>query len=194
MTIKTTLILTAFVSFGFASCQTKPAANAPKPGSTTGSAIDSVTARRYVKNYEKHAGTVDDSIITVATGKTVENKKPNTRCVWFSEEQLEDLVARIKAEKGDGIRFYLATYDKKLGAGSSAAAQTNPLFGYNTLVMVSTKAKVITPDSTQHWDYYKNGTANSPGEGFIIGTTPENRGEMCPPPSNCPSIGARLIQ
>jgi hypothetical protein len=41
----------------------------------------------------------------------VTKKRPNTRSIWFSAERLQALLDKIKSEGGDGIRFYLATYD-----------------------------------------------------------------------------------
>jgi hypothetical protein len=66
-------------------------------------------AKAYVKNYEKHAGTVDSNVTDQAGAKVVKN--PNSRAIWFSAERLEALLKKIRTEKGDGIRFYLATYD-----------------------------------------------------------------------------------
>lgn len=195
MTLKKSIFLLAAASFALASCQTKPAeVTVATPGSQTAAAIDSVTAKRYVDNYSIHAGEVTDTLKNPTTGEKMLDKKSNTRCIWFSEKQLQDLLTKLHDEHGDGIRFYLATYDKKLGNKADADKDHKTFWGYNTLVMVSTKEKKISADSVQHWDYYKNTTANAPAAGFIVGASPENRGEICPPPRDCPKIGATLIQ
>jgi len=105
----------------------------------------------------------------------------DTRCVWFGIDQLDSLVQKVKSEKGDGIRFYLAVYDR------DSAFHNNNLFrDHITLVMVSTARDA----RGKHVDYY-NEIAN--GKGAIITATPENQGELCPPPTNCSGDGATLL-
>jgi hypothetical protein len=109
----------------------------------------------------------------------------DTRCVWFSIEQLENLVKKVRCEKGDGVRFYLAAYN--VNCMPDSTYNTNYM-DHTTLIMVSTKSK-----SGKHFDYYgKN--ENGIDVGAIITSDPENRGEMCPPPSNCTPEGATLFQ
>jgi hypothetical protein len=191
---KITLISLAFATIGFSSCQQKQQADVST--NKIGINIDTLslqTALRYVKNYKKNAGTVDSAFSDAqAVEKTY--KGSNTRCIWFSVDRLQALVDSIKKEKGDGIRFYLATYDKSYSEDFKGGHKPEKQYwGYNTLVMVSTK-----PDSTTgtliHQDYYgKNSQAGQNGgqQGFIVGSTPENRGEQCPPPATCK--GATLL-
>lgn len=132
------------------------------------------TAKRLVKNFE---------------GRTQPLKKgelifDDTRCVWFNIKQLRSLVDRIEAEKGDGIRFYLAAYDKVI----KSDIKTSPQFrDYSTIVMVSTRDSLGL-----HYDYYYD-QKHKGKKGGIITATPENQGELCPPPAHCNTIGATLL-
>ncbi|MHB8208158.1 hypothetical protein [Mucilaginibacter sp.] len=196
MTIKSALIYLGFAVFGFSSCQQNQHADLTTKVTSLDSDTVSVTvAKTYVNNYAKHAGFVD-SIYTDAQLSKVK-KIPDSRTIWFGIDRLQAMVNKIKAEGGDGVRFYLATYDTVYSPnGQFSHIPDRKYWGHNTLVMVSTK------DSLHkfHRDYYGNNidvTSNSKSDskGFIlgVGSTPENRGEMCPPPSNCATIGATLI-
>ena len=192
--IRKTLFIAALAGLAITSCQNKEAAPAAGVGvSLKPYELTYEIAKKYVKNYEKHAGYVD-SDYTDQTGLNKKKRNPNSREIWFPIGRLDSLVQKIKQEKGDGIRFYLATYDTVYTqTANSGKKPAREYWGYNTLLMVSTK------DSLQgkfHQDYYKAGDAasNTPSQGTILGTVPENRGEMCPPPKNCPAIGASLIQ
>lgn len=142
-------------------------------------------AKRYVHNYEKNAGTVDSMYVDAKGVKQVV-EKPNTRAIWFAADRLRRLLDNIESAGGDGVRFYFATYDK-IGAAGKNDIKSDYL-GHNTLVMVST-----WKDGTIHRDYYGEKPGKNGAKGFIIGAPPENRGEMCPPPKNCDSVGATLI-
>lgn len=118
----------------------------------------------------------------------------DTRCVWFPIEQLENLVKKVKCEKGDGVRFYLAAYN--VNCMPDSMYNTNYL-DHTTLIMVSTFDSVDhpIPGSTRHrhFDYFgkkENGTHI----GAILTSDPQNRGEMCPPPNICADEGALLFQ
>ncbi|MFC5285229.1 hypothetical protein [Pedobacter alpinus] len=149
-------------------------------------------AKRYVKNYEKNAGYVE-TISKDSTG-TIISKAPDTRSVWFDIERLESIVKQIKAEGGDGIRFYLGTYDQNYPEQFKMGhIPPTDYWGYNTLIMVSTKDSL----KKYHRDYYSETTkAGKKRKGVImsVGSAPENRGEICPPPSDCYDIGATLIE
>jgi hypothetical protein len=71
----------------------------------------------------------------------VTKKKPNTRCIWFSAEQVYwPCWIKLKGEGGDGIRFYLASYDTILRPRLLTALSLRAIIGDITrLVMVSTK-------------------------------------------------------
>ena len=144
-------------------------------------------AKIYVDNYAKHAGTVKDDAIDKTKGL------PDTRCIWFGVDRLDSLVQKIKKEHGDGIRFYLATYDTAYDGSKKGHIPSKDYWGYNTLVMVSTKDS-LKNNQKYHWDYYNNITASGQApQGFIVCATPENSGELCPPPANCNEIGATLL-
>jgi hypothetical protein len=194
---KFTLIALAFAAICFSACQQKPATTtvaAPDPQAN----LDTVgykLALAYVKNYEKHAGKADSIIKLDQKPDTM--KVANTRAIWFDLKRLKALVAKIDSEKGDGIRFYLATYHNDYpGTFVDGHIPDKMYWGRNTLIMVST-VEVKKDGKTLHWDYYNGKPApgqNSGATGFIVGTPPENRGEQCPPPSTCSSIGATLVQ
>ena len=195
MTIKSTLIYLGLAVFSFSSCQQNQHADlTTKVTSLDSDTVSVAVAKQYVNNYAKHAGFVD-SIYTEAQLNKVK-KLPNSRTIWFGIARLQAMVDKIKAEGGDGVRFYLATYDSVYNPNDKYGhIPDHKYWGHNTLVMVSTK------DSLQfHRDYYGNSidpssNSKSGSKGFILGVgiNPENRGEMCPPPSNCATIGATLV-
>jgi len=143
--------------------------------------INDTTARRLVDNFKGRAhifrnGKGDKGLIF-----------PDTRCVWFSIDQLALLVEKIKREKGDGIRFYFAAYDslKKTDTKDIKDEYKN----YSTLIMVSTRTDSVTK---AHVDYYRDLLSKSKN-GSIIMAIPENQGELCPPPAHCVTAGATLL-
>jgi len=132
--------------------------------------IDVKNAKRLVKNFDDRTYRKKDQL-----------GFNDTRCVWFSVGQLDSLIQKIKREKGDGVRFYLAAYDK------DSAFHNDTLFrDHTTLVMVST----ALDSRGKHVDYYYDKTN---GRGTILTATPENSGELCPPPTNCSGDGATLL-
>ncbi len=139
------------------------------------------TAKAWVQNYGKWLRSKNAELAeqVQADGKTV--ALPNSRSVWFSVEQLEKLLARIKAEEGDGIRFYFATYGKMQSSVDSCTKLPFDYSNLNTLLMVPTKR-----DGCIHRDAY--GSRNS-----ITTMDIENKGEICPPPADCGNKGATLI-
>lgn len=195
MTIKNTLIYLGLAVFGFSSCQQNQHADlTAKVSSLDSDTVSYAVAKKYVDNYAKHAGFVDSTYTDVQLNKV--KKLPNSRTIWFGIDRLQAMVNKIKAEGGDGVRFYLATYDSVYTPnGKFTHIPERKYWGHTTLVMVSTK------DSLKfHRDYYGNSidpssNSKSDPKGFIlsVGTSPENRGEMCPPPSNCATIGATLV-
>jgi hypothetical protein len=154
--------------------------------------VDDSDAVQYVKNYSPRAGSVlvrrdiTDSIPYIA---------PNTRCIWFSTEQLSNLIHAVEDEGGDGIRIYIAAYDSTydIPAGDNPSP---PVFSWNrnTMLLVSTKDSVASDKGTYHRDYYDNKGDKTRKNGFIVTAKAQNRGEMCPPPANCYDVGALLIR
>lgn len=183
--LKNPLLLLVVVGLFFASCagkEEKKAENTELAAIDPNYVLTYEQAKRFVNNYERHAGIVESS-------KGEKQPLPNTRAIWFPADRLEKLAADIRAQGGDGVRFYLATYDK-FGTGKNAAIDAH--LGYNTLVMVSTYPTKKYGKEI-HQDYYADKPGRNGAKGFIIGNPPENRGEMCPPPKTCDSAGADLI-
>ncbi|AYL96139.1 hypothetical protein [Mucilaginibacter celer] len=181
-----TIAAAVLATMSFYACTQKPqgAATTPAPSIVLDPDTISVdSAMKYVANFSRNT---HDSI----PGEGVLGKKrPNTRCIWFSIDRLDSLVKKIKAEKGDGIRFYMAAYDNHY---NPKGLNTPPkdYWGHSTLIMVST---YLDQASGNHNDYYKGSPFSNGGSGGIFTTTPENRGELCPPPATCKSIGATLF-
>jgi hypothetical protein len=171
------LILFSFLAILFAGACKPTTGN---PGPLTGT-LDSSTAKRFVHNFN---------------GREYKRKDRlgwyGSRTVWFSKEQLKALIDKVYDEKGDGIRFYFAAYDSTEGNGFHCKSS---YLDQSTLVMVSTFDTIVVRDGkkdTLHWDYYYN--KNIGRQGGIITTTPENQGELCPPPINCTAEGATLLR
>lgn len=196
MKLQKPLILMATIALGFTACKQKHGnvnAKLTPPDSILNSdTVSYLTAKTYVNNYARHAGYVDSTVAGGTDAKPRIIKMPDTRAIWFDTTRLRLMLDKIRAEGGDGIRFYLATYDtsysKKPHPGHIPERQ---YWGYNTLVMVSTRDSL----HKYHHDYYTNiGPAqHSKSTGFLLIVDPENRGEICPPPHDCNSIGATLI-
>ena len=140
--------------------------------------IRDTTAKRLVKNFDARAYHNPNHKLA-----------PDTRCIWFSKEQLKALIDTVYKENGDGIRFYFAAYDKDQKPDLKRIDSTYR--DYTTLVMVSTRAS-----GTLHIDYYKSligADPNYKNKGEIITAVPENTGEICPPPVKCNLNGATLL-
>lgn len=143
--------------------------------------VSADTAKAWVKNYKDWLDIHNAARVqqTQKDGRVAEI--PNSRSVWFSVEQLEKMINEIKAEKGDGIRFYYASYGK-MESFVDSCTKTPYNYSYlNTLLMVPTKK-----DNCYHRDYYSS--SNS-----VTTMDIENKGEICPPPADCHIIGASLI-
>jgi len=139
------------------------------------------TAKAWVENYGNWLRARNAELVEQVqeNGKTA--NLPNSRSVWFSVEQLEKMIERIKAEEGDGIRFYFATYGKMKSGVDSCTKLPYNYSNLNTLLMVPTKR-----DGCIHRDAY--GSTNS-----VTTMDIENKGEICPPPADCGNKGATLI-
>lgn len=104
-----------------------------------------------------------------------------TKSVWFSLEQIDQMVTLLKSEKllncgTDGLRIYFGTYtEDTLGEDEPAS-----YIGMDTLVLVSTRSVVNSAGVTlYHEDYFDHLQMSTDKPG----ATPENRGELCQP--NC---------
>lgn len=138
--------------------------------------IDSATAHLYVSDYTPYAG-----VAVTEAGK----KSPNTETVWLSLARLQYLVAKLDSEKSaygtDGLRIYFARYPKN---------DPDSIADRNTLVFISTKSAKNQNGDSIHLDYY---TESKSGVKKGLGTPPENKGEICPPPAQCCTVGATLL-
>jgi len=146
------------------------------------SSVPTDTARTWVSNYQNWLKSHNALFTTqnLQDGTTAET--PNSRTVWFSVEQMEKIVNKTKAAGGDGIRFYFARYNSQPSFINECTGEKLNYSGMNTLLMVPTKK-----DNCSHRDL-----TDYPGT--LEDAAPiENRGEICPPPANCNSIGATLL-
>ncbi len=92
--------------------------------------------------------------------------KEDSLSVWYSAEELEQFLERIKLHGADGVRFYFGAYGKEYTG--------NPLYaGRQTLVMVATQAKETVKGMVDKDVYVNTGNKNS-----ILAY---NMGRICPP-------------
>jgi hypothetical protein len=149
--------------------------------------VDTNTAKRWVARFNPRS-------------HKFKGQLTDTRCVWFNKLQLKALLNRVDSIKdGDGIRFYLAAYDSIPVKGFN---YFKPEYAnYSTIVMVTTRAGTGLL-AGKHMDYYKDETKllngkpviNANRSGIIMTASPENQGELCPPPAKCDTQGAMLLQ
>lgn len=123
----------------------------------------SVHAGKYVDT--KH---VDTIIRNYKQERWLQNSqrlgKEDSLSVWFSVEEVEGFLEKIKSHGGDGIKFYFGAY-------SNDFAERPEYAGRQTIVMVGTKSKengAVDKDI-----YVDNGGVNS-----ILAY---NVGRVCPP-------------
>jgi hypothetical protein len=92
--------------------------------------------------------------------------KEDSLSVWYSVEELEEFISKIKEHGGDGIRMYFGVY------AEHHAEQ--PLYaGRQTIVMVATKQKE-TPEGNANKDLYISGKSGTEILAY-------NSGLICPP-------------
>ena len=113
---------------------------------------------------------VDQAISNYKQKRWVENSrrlgKEDSLSVWYSVEELEEFIGKIKENGGDGIRMYFGVYSDNY--------PENPLYaGRQTIVMVATKQKQTLKGSTDK-DLYIN-------EGEKANILAYNAGKVCPP-------------
>jgi len=195
MTIQKTKLLAAIVVTGLMyACkgpdQKVTGVTIPDTGILNPDTLSKETALQYVKNYAPRAGTV--ALPPVGPGK-VAALLPDSRCVYYSTKKLRALVNLIESEGGRGVRFYFGSYDAKYDTTKhNPKAPKKQYWGYNTVFMVSTKDSTASDGTTLHVDYFSDRKVGGK-RGIVVLTDPENRGEICPPPSNCYTIGAHLL-
>lgn len=92
--------------------------------------------------------------------------KEDSLSVWYSVEELEEFLAKVKDHGGDGIKLYFGAYD------TEHAPQ--PLYeGRQTVVLVATREK-----RTEHGLVDKDVYVNTGKETTILAY---NVGKICPP-------------
>jgi hypothetical protein len=92
--------------------------------------------------------------------------KEDSLSVWYSAEELERFLEKIKMHGADGVRFYFAAYDKEY--------KEQPLYaGRQTMVMVATQSKETEKGIVDKDVYLNTGAENS-----ILAY---NNGKLCPP-------------
>ncbi len=92
--------------------------------------------------------------------------KEDSLSVWYSVEELEEFLATVKQEGGDGIRMYFGAYGHDYSG--------NPLYaGRQTIVMVATRRK-DTPTGEADKDLY---ITTEKGNTVLA----YNIGRLCPP-------------
>ncbi len=92
--------------------------------------------------------------------------KEDSLSVWYSVEELEEYIAKIKDHGADGIKIYFGAYDKDYTA--------NPLYaGRQTVVLVATK-QGQTESGMANKDIY---IETDKGTSILA----YNAGSLCPP-------------
>lgn len=95
--------------------------------------------------------------------------KEDSMSVWYSVEELEEYLEKVKTHGGDGIRMYFGAY--------GADYQEHPLYaGRQTVVLVATKTKE-TPAGETNKDIY---ITTEKGSSILA----YNVGKLCPPMCN----------
>lgn len=101
----------------------------------------------------------------------------DTRSVWFSIEQITEMVENLKKESADGLRIYFGRYTKdsirKLNEIPNADEIPMEYSNRNTVIFVSTHKE----GGKDRVDYFYEKDSHS--------MIPENRGILCPPHTGC---------
>jgi hypothetical protein len=129
-----------------------------------------------IKNKTKKAGKfvntdhVDSVIRNYKQERWVHNSrrlgKEDSLSVWYSVEELEEFLATVRNNGGDGVRMYFGAYDKEKAP--------LPLYaGRQTIVMVATKVKETASGETNKDIYINTDNGNS--------VLAYNLGKICPP-------------
>lgn len=93
--------------------------------------------------------------------------KEDSLSVWFSVEEVQELLEKIKEYGGDGIKFYFGTYSENFPEKPEYA-------GRQTIVMVGTKQKQTENGGSANKDMY----ILKEGKTSILSL---NYGSLCPP-------------
>ena len=92
--------------------------------------------------------------------------KEDSLSVWYSVEELEEFLTKVKENGGDGIKMYFGAYDKEHAP--------QPLYAdRQTVVLVATRAKETANGEVNKDLYISNESGNT-----ILAY---NAGSICPP-------------
>lgn len=132
-----------------------------KTNKTTANCIDVKVAREMIANYEKEAGGLPSY----------------TKSVWFSLDNLEKIIQKIREEQADaghedkryGVRFYFGQYGDKVSHTTINGMDVD-YSKRNTILMVSTEqGEADNKKPLFNRNYY----------GVCV-IPIENKGELCP--------------
>ncbi|MBB5397384.1 hypothetical protein [Mucilaginibacter sp. AK015] len=139
-------------------------------------------AEKLVKNYEANEQRMTNI--------------PNTGAIWLDINKLDLLINKLKRESADGVSIYFAKYGDNVADEKTFKAGLEDDYSYhNTIILVGSKESVVTNSTgvktSNHLDSFSTNESN--GSAYTFFTDPVNKGELCPPPSPCCSIGATLL-
>lgn len=121
----------------------------------------------------KQALSLSGSISREDAAAMVEAYNPmgNTKCVWFSIEEISAITEKMRSPAAisagvDGLRIYFAQY-----TAGTAPLNKQEYIGRNTLILVSTIA-----DGDDHQDYLPANRGTEEDDGSVLA----NHGQLCP--------------
>lgn len=121
-----------------------------------GKMVNTAHVNTVISNYKKERWAANSKHIG----------KEDSLSVWYSVQELEEFLQKVKENGGDGIKMYFGAYDKQHAP--------QPLYAdRQTIVLVATKTK-DTPNGEVNKDLY----VSSETENTILAY---NAGALCPP-------------
>ena len=121
-----------------------------------GKLVDTEHVNTVLKNYKKERWVHNSQRIG----------KEDSLSVWYSVEELEEYIEKVKEHGADGIKMYFAAYDESYS--------DHPLYaGRQTVVLVATKQKETESGITNKDVYIPTDNGSS-----ILAY---NTGSLCPP-------------
>jgi hypothetical protein len=134
-----------------------------------------------VKNYVRtkksdNTNNVENFIREYKQKRWVQNSerigKADSLSAWYSVEELENFLALVKSNGGDGIRFFYGAFPENYTAKPEYA-------GRQTLVMVATKSRTTEDGCVTDKNIYRN---NNGRVEILSGGLPLGCPPACPPP------------
>jgi DhnA family fructose-bisphosphate aldolase class Ia len=127
-----------------------------KAAKKAGQLISTQAAEELIRNYKKERWEAN----TQRIGKS------DSLSVWYSVEELEDFITKIKEAGGDGVKMHYGVY--------SADFNKKPEYaGRQTVVMLGTKTKEVNGQSVNKNIYLQTESGSS--------LLAYNMGTLCPP-------------